>query len=277
MLMAQLKGKLTREEEGLEDLLTSNVFGSIKYIPYDDGLISLLHAAESADGTHPLQEIGEITSAEFLFWDRMSEKDCIPCKPDVLIDIICAGGERIIVLVEAKYMSGKSSEEDEEEPDKPTDQLAKEWDNLLAYASRVGRKPFLMYVTADICFPRSEVRASQEEYSKKRGMNINLVWLSWRKLPVIFQHSKHTIIQDMVAILRDRMGLTFFEGFKIDKIIPFTWVFHSDVSVQEMPSNLSFDWAVHAPQIQWRFVKMGEVFSWVYTIHPIGWRFCMKS
>ena len=29
---AQLKGKLTRKEEDMEDLLVSNVFGSIKYL-----------------------------------------------------------------------------------------------------------------------------------------------------------------------------------------------------------------------------------------------------
>ena len=45
MLAAQIKGKLTRKEEDLEDLLTSNVFGSIKYVPPENGLIPLLSAA----------------------------------------------------------------------------------------------------------------------------------------------------------------------------------------------------------------------------------------
>jgi len=42
MLEAQLHGKLTREQENLEDILTSNVFGSIKYVPFKKGLLPIL-------------------------------------------------------------------------------------------------------------------------------------------------------------------------------------------------------------------------------------------
>ncbi len=55
MLAAQIHGKLKREEEYLEDLLTSNVFGSIQYIPPEDGLVPILSAAERVDGSQPLK------------------------------------------------------------------------------------------------------------------------------------------------------------------------------------------------------------------------------
>jgi hypothetical protein len=50
MLQAQLRGKLTRAEENMKDLLTSNVFGSIKYVPYEDGLLPLLANCQDENG-----------------------------------------------------------------------------------------------------------------------------------------------------------------------------------------------------------------------------------
>ena len=44
LLQAQLRGKLTVEEERMEDLLTSNVFGSIKYLKPEEGLLPILQS-----------------------------------------------------------------------------------------------------------------------------------------------------------------------------------------------------------------------------------------
>jgi hypothetical protein len=41
-----IHGKLTREEEGMEDLLTSNIFGSMKYLPSYAILLSFLSLAK---------------------------------------------------------------------------------------------------------------------------------------------------------------------------------------------------------------------------------------
>jgi len=68
MLAAQIHGKLKREEEDLEDLLTSNVFGSIQYIPPEDGLVPVLSAAERVDGSQPLRELTEISEVNYYFW-----------------------------------------------------------------------------------------------------------------------------------------------------------------------------------------------------------------
>ena len=52
-------------------------------------------------------------------------------------------GTKTIILVEAKYKSGKSSEADDGE--KPNDQLAREWDNLSVLARRKDLVPILIY------------------------------------------------------------------------------------------------------------------------------------
>jgi hypothetical protein len=50
LLQAQLKGKLKRREEDMEDLLTSNVFGSIKYVLPQNGLSNILASSEDING-----------------------------------------------------------------------------------------------------------------------------------------------------------------------------------------------------------------------------------
>jgi hypothetical protein len=52
MLQAMLRGKLTRSEEGMEDLLTSNTFGVLKYLPPEAALLPFLRCAVNA--VHPL-------------------------------------------------------------------------------------------------------------------------------------------------------------------------------------------------------------------------------
>ena len=48
MLHAQRRGKLTREVENLEDLLTSNVFGVFSYLEPEVGLLPFLVLRTSA-------------------------------------------------------------------------------------------------------------------------------------------------------------------------------------------------------------------------------------
>jgi len=46
MLQAMLHGKLTRKEESMEDLLTSNAFGLMKYLPPEAALFPFLSLAK---------------------------------------------------------------------------------------------------------------------------------------------------------------------------------------------------------------------------------------
>lgn len=53
MLVALLHGKLSREQENIEDILTSNVFGVLKYLPPGTVLIPFLSKASTPDEKHP--------------------------------------------------------------------------------------------------------------------------------------------------------------------------------------------------------------------------------
>jgi hypothetical protein len=261
MFDAQLKGKFTREEEDLEDLLTSNVFGAIKYVTYKEGLIPLLSEAERLDGNKPLQGLKDISKVEYQFWPFLEEEGCNPCEPDVLISITQSNGKQILILVEAKFKSGKSSEADLS--DKPSDQLSKEWDNLIRHAKRKNSEPYLLYITADIGFPEKEINESISDYFfKKPGSTIDILWLSWRKLPAIFHNSENEIIKDLVRLLR-RQGLIFFEGFKISQVEDFNWQFQAGNVGYPVSQPLVITWSFRPIDIKWKFEKLSIIhFNW---------------
>ena len=50
MLSALLHGKLSREQENMEDILTSIVFDVLRYLPPDQGILPFFAHASSPDG-----------------------------------------------------------------------------------------------------------------------------------------------------------------------------------------------------------------------------------
>lgn len=143
MLMALLRGKLSLDQENMEDILTSNVFGVLKYLPPGVALVPFLGKAATPEPEkeYPLANLSSDVVVKYEFWPWLAEPGRALSEPDVLIRIDDPDGKRIVVLIEAKYLSGKSSEEDGTEH--PNDQLAREWDNLQRLAVKESREPML--------------------------------------------------------------------------------------------------------------------------------------
>jgi hypothetical protein len=273
VLAAQLHGKLTRTEEDLEDLLTSNVFGSFEYIPPEDGLVPLLMNSIKQDLRNcPFKNIGRISDVNYEFWTTLDEPTCVSCEPDVIINFIDEKKNKIIVLVEAKYRSGKSSESELKE-EKPYDQLAKEWDNLIHLAMDNNAKPYLLFITADIVFPFEDVESSQSAFRRTRGKRntLDIVWISWRKLPTLFRDSKYKILRDVATILRNQ-GLIFFEGFKVESIKSHNWIFES--KIKKLPLiERKFDWQLSVPSNTWKYDNI-NINNWnVGRLKKSNWRY----
>src|SRR5262249_39219398 len=126
---AVLRRKLTRPEEGMEDLLTSNTFGSMKYLPLDAALLPFLSTAiNPLNGSRLSELMSGITRVVWQFWPQLAYADCIPCEPDVALVLSDDIAPRLVLLIEAKYRSGKSSLASETS-ERPNDQLAREHDN----------------------------------------------------------------------------------------------------------------------------------------------------
>ena len=83
----------------------------------------------------------------------------------------------------------------------------------------------LVYLTADIYCPRTEIQDSQDELVKKGQGWANICWLSWRHLPSVIEQSSNQILKDLEETLR-RLNLTFFEGIsRVEVAAAIEWRF----------------------------------------------------
>ena len=263
MTIAEIHGKIsetgTSLSERMEDLLTSDVFGSMRYIPADKALIPFLYTARSFRGnTFAIKD--KINKVHYSFWPWLKSKGRKPCEPDVALGLQTEDNCVHLVLVEAKYYSGLSSEEDERE--EPNDQLARELDNLdVVSGTTLGWKPqmdiatrTLLFVTQDMGMPHNLLAQSLAEYSRKRNRHGDIFWTSWRALPSILEQSLEresipentAILEDMLSLLL-RKGLVMFQG--IDHVnecftLPeFYHITEGKYPWPDVPDFLSIDYA----------------------------------
>lgn len=257
MIPALLHGKLSREQENMEDILTSTVFGILRYVPPEKGLLPLLRKTQTVDGQPcSLFDIGEGARVDYQFWPTLKERgrqgesefECHSCEPDLLLKIHRADGSRLYVLIEAKLSSGKSSGPSQD-PDAPHDQLAREWDNLVCLSRREDAEPLLIFLTADFSIPTGQIRESEEEYVRKRpGGRFACGWLTWRQIPIVFRDDADDRLQDLVKLC-ERLNLRFFNGIFVIEAVPgITWRFQpSELRIEWLPGPLcQFDWRYEA-------------------------------
>jgi hypothetical protein len=108
------------ELKAYEDYLTSCVFGALKYLPPNKGLLPVLAAATnhrldiSLEGHCEREgiQLGGISEARFIFWPRCSGPR--PSVPDLVV-ILQGGSHSFIVPIEVKYFAGKHGEEEDDQ------------------------------------------------------------------------------------------------------------------------------------------------------------------
>ena len=275
MLEALLHKKLTYQQENMEDILTSNVFGMLQYVPPREGLFPFLARAKmaEADGSYcyPLQNlVGGQEKVNYRFWPEwraLEPTGARRIQPDVALHIQGDNGKSYLVAIEAKFHSGKSSVADEAdtESDKEgdgvagqveaeavsaecTDQLVRVWIALRDEAAVLTTNPVLIYLTAGLSYPKEQIRASLDEYRAKRpdSQKPVICWLSWRELADMFSTAPERSILRAIVAMVEQMGLTFFRG--ISKVPPVraTWQFKA------------------VPQ-QWRFQVSPIRFCWSFS------------
>ena len=243
MLDAIINGKLSREQENMEDILTSIVFGMIKYLPPHEALFPLLSKAELQTGEKPFEIFSSTTTTvdvDYLFWPLLQESSK-HCEPDVLITISFSDKRKFIILIEAKYHSGKSSVEDDFET--PNDQLAKEWINLKALAQKENAEPYLIYLTSDYSFPVEQINESQQELLHKEKEKGVMCWLSWRHIPLLDEIEASVVLKDIAKLLREKMKMIFYEGISIS---------NSNFSIN-WKYEIVFNWSVIPLKSKWQF------------------------
>lgn len=217
MSIAEIRGKIsdtgTNLSERMEDLLTSDIFGCMRYLPAKKALMPFLQTAYSIHGDL-LAVPSDVIKVHYSFWPWLKLAGRIPCEPDVVLGLETKEGSVHLILLEAKYYSGLSSEEDDRP--EPNDQLARELDNLDAVScaalgwsthSKIASRT-LLFVTQDMGIPRHLLMQSLAEYTRKRKREGNIFWASWRFFPSILEQSlEKEDIQEYRAVLADMLTL----------------------------------------------------------------------
>ena len=247
MTIAELHGKLSGDasnaSDRLEDLLTSDVFGSIQYAEAWPELEAWLLRAMNADGDRLADVFHgfKIARATMRFWPGGGR---LRREPDLAIAITSEDGTDYGFCIEAKYLSGKSNRKSESKSaDEPTaelaapsgDQLAEEWQQMQgALPKSYGwpcdldeQKRALIFVTAHAACPRRELVESVGKLRpEEQGAALQrCFWLGWCDLHCVLRHDesdslpddgwpagKTLLLRDLYRLL-DRKGLKSFRGY----------------------------------------------------------------
>lgn len=144
-MIAELNGKIssrgTNLTETLEDNLTGNFFGSLRYIPFSKGIKKILIEAIGEENFDK-DEVEE-WAEKIEFWPYHKDGEL-----DVVIDL-----NLITIGVEVKYNSGLSSDDEVlnegEKIEKSNNQLARESRIIKELAEFKEKKPVLLFIARE--------------------------------------------------------------------------------------------------------------------------------
>ncbi len=223
MTIAEIYGKISSSGSNLstrlEDLLTSDVFGPLRYLPFTKGILCVLGEArlysdsekklwEKLKGSFP----DGTSDSKVYFWPRTGDSE-----PDVLVK--CSSH---LLMIESKYLSGETGNYDGE-----NHQLAKEFLDLVRYKGEFTKRS-LIYLTADRILPKDYIGSGHRHVCErhKDDYQESTYWLSWfdvhktvsKLLSTEEDRYRKLILKDIKELLYKK-GLRGFEGFgKIEKV-----------------------------------------------------------
>lgn len=218
----------------IEDVLTSNVFGCYKYLPFESGLGPLLKKAKrlGCEGKKKRSEelnriIDKTRAFKIKFWPRMddrSEPDAIILLQDKCENDICVLG------IEAKHGSGmgtyaagesngdelkdelKAQEKEDKEGRETIKQTTKELRNIkrreTSFLNGVSHNipSFILYITHHVTCPHDALESN------------DVLWASWRYAYMAAKPEGNQngyfeeILRDLRSLLKE-VGYASFEGW----------------------------------------------------------------
>ncbi|MED4402092.1 hypothetical protein [Metabacillus fastidiosus] len=227
MIAAELNGKIPSTLQNSEDLLTSSVIGLFQYLSSHSYFQSVLESSVNLNG-HQLTFDSPVKECCFVFWPKLENSE-----PDVLLRLKTESDSEILICIEAKYWSHKSSHEDEsidlqDRTNSQRDQLAREIEdihkvNCLRYLN-INRSKLnsivLIYLTNHTYLPREEILESILHVNGVHFEKGQLYWLTWREIHNSISKIKNFLtLQDLKLLndlkkLLEKKGLQSFNGFQ---------------------------------------------------------------
>ena len=247
MTIAELHGKLSPDKpmgvsERMEDLLTSDVFGTMKYAGWDKGFIDWIKKAEVAP-ISPIQDpiskifsTNRITNVAYKFWPILSNGR----EPDLAMLIHFENQRLLLIIIEAKYFSGTSDWNDDDKVGHKgltgiqiTDQIIGlanmsskkllEWfylpDDNDIIISETDITKIHLFVTMNSVLPVLDYEKAAKKL--KETLPVLTYWLSWSSLAECLvkyldqkDDGKQELLMDLYLLLK-RKGLVPFYGFNL--------------------------------------------------------------
>lgn len=234
MIMAELHGKLSEGFSSLErreDILTSNVFQSIKYLEPRAGLIPILNSIFKDNKISLQLDQDENWSVEYFFWPLGIERKR---EPDLLIHLR-SKIENYVIMVEAKYCSGPSNREEIKDETETAfgNQLSDEFIDLIKRRYKIGGRNinfecplsncYLLYLTMNSTKPKYDIDSAIEQFQEnnpnsKIAIENHLIWTNWTKIWSVLSSKpiesfpQNLIRSDLLALLEQK-GFKEFTGF----------------------------------------------------------------
>lgn len=247
-MIAEIKGKLWQTghnlNESLEDNLTGNFFGALRYIPFDLALRNILSAEVYPSKVGDL--IGEIKAE---FWSDKLE--FWPHDEEGIIDALLNFDDTIIGI-EVKYISGLSSDDNidnsyktdkqsiEAEPSK--NQLSKE--SRIVSRKGAGKTKILLFI--------ANSESCRNVYNDVVNRNIistdvQMAYISWQSILVELKKLKlddryyQVIIDDLISLLTKK-GFESFKDIHVDFDVDIDQEkFYSFCATNSLDSNFETD------------------------------------
>lgn len=219
-MIAELHGKISGSgsnlSDRLEDNLTGDVFGALRYLPFQMGMAQILKAVHIEGLTKYVSQL------ELSYWG-----DCIQFWPyhelgelDVFLEF-----DNAVIGIEVKYLSGLSSDDEVDNSISATDILHEESRNQLARESRIvkewscGQKPAYLLFVANDSACASICQNVQDRNILAPG--VLLGYVSWQE--ILIQLSRLTpkspyerlIVDDLIQLL-NRKGFERFHNFRLN-------------------------------------------------------------
>lgn len=221
-MLAEIEGKISRSgsnlSERLEDQLTGNVFGALRYIPFSKGLGAVL-----ANSVFPRSISVDLRNIDSEFWEDKIE--FWPYNREGELDALI-NFSTMMIGIEVKYQSGLSSDDDvvngadHEEVQQSINQLARE--SRILVRKGQGKQKLLLFI--------AERKACKEVYENIicRGIieqGVVFGYVSWQdilrelKQLVLTDAYQQVIIKDLVNLLT-RKGFEDFTSMAVETPAP---------------------------------------------------------
>ena len=239
-MIYELHGKIPQNSSFIysEDVLTSTVFGNLRYFSSLFVLNSFLSKAIDLQGNnYSVNFPGKIN---FHFWEKYPSKTkALINEPDLILE-----DRNSVLIIECKYHSPLDETFSENESEY-MNQLLRYSTIIDEYYPNKKNKNIIFLTLSDY-----NVKIPLQKTKQSLSKDIGLYWLRWEELlPILQQYIKSDISDNEKILVSDliqfylRRGLFHFEGIKINPQI--------------------FDWK-YRQEKKYIFAKDFNAFSWRY-------------